>query len=754
MNYKWNKGIFRLEIILLSIVLVSAMLFSIEPTREFFIESTIEKQFVDLEAFKNMVNALQYEKPGKKDLKYILCVLEGIKNRNPQFIMKEDVNLLIAKTYDRMGEKSQSISLFQSLLKSSSDPYTRIDSLLELAAIYDRQDKPKKALELVLANQYISPYYKKGEIAYLLSRLFYQTGRIKDSGKSILDTTDLDEDEQLFYVKVVQLNWPGYSRSDKQEILKKLSRLGQYKAYADLAFKYIKEISPDEKEVENLSFDLVYNSRQDFVKAFLQKLHTLPAYESIYSEMHDLYTVSKASIQSASAKVRGSYCYRQLRPVSLRSKYNMEKASLYYENYLKGEIDPEYAVKNLQFVIRNMIAFKNYDAITNFVGMTYAKLGMTQENPTLAEDISFWNGYACYQMKDNDNALRSFESTVSMVPDGYYAIQARTLMETILLEQNYPLDDYIRKLEDKVKNSEDKTSKIYYSRILYALESGLRKEKWKDNVVELTKQYSDSAFFDFDSSVFNRIKNSPNYIKFVIYTRYGMVGRAKAVLSSADISDPIVQDILVLKEHVKNKNFQLAWPLYCSLAKSDFINENFCFFSKDLQSLLYPLPYESEINLALNKLNDELIDKYLVYAIIRGESMYIPKIRSHAGARGLMQIMPATARLISKKVLDMREVNLYNPLNNILLGTYYLNDGVKSIGMLPAIASYNGGTRMLDKTKVKFNPANEIELMEIMPYQETREYIKKIMSFYYRYRVIYERTEWNVRIIPVQKRSV
>ncbi len=242
-------------------------------------------------------------------------------------------------------------------------------------------------------------------------------------------------------------------------------------------------------------------------------------------------------------------------------------------------------------------------------------------------------------------------------------------------------------------------------------------------------------------------------MKFVAHTRFGLLERAKAILTSADISNPVEQNILILKELVKNKDFGTARNIYLSIENSDFLNENFTVLSKDLQMLLYPRPYESEINLALNQLETNNMDKYLVYAIIRGESMYIPLARSRAGARGLMQLMPATARLVSPKVREKRNINLYNPVNNIMLGTTFLNDSIESYGLLTAIASYNGGIRVINLTKQRFYPESDLELMELVPYAETREYIKKVFSNYYRYKNIYEREEWNAKLSQEEKKK-
>ncbi len=57
---------------------------------------------------------------------------------------------------------------------------------------------------------------------------------------------------------------------------------------------------------------------------------------------------------------------------------------------------------------------------------------------------------------------------------------------------------------------------------------------------------------------------------------------------------------------------------------------------------------------------------------------------------------------------------------------------------LCVFASYNGGIGIIRKTDRRFSPPNELELLEIIPYAETRDYLKKILSYYARYKNLYD----------------
>ncbi len=746
-----SKKVFVTQIIICIIVLVSVMLFSLEPTMDFYIQNTIEQQYSDLELFKQMYSALNFINIKEKDLKYVIMKLEGLKNRNNNFILKDDVDLLLAKAYGCLGNRSKTKEILLSMLKDSGDSLSKTDAMLQMASLYENDNLLQKAVQIIETNKNQNRFYKKNEVNFMLSRLYYQLNKTDISGKYLVNVDKLDDEFVPYFCKIIVSEWDNYTRIEKKKILKTLSKVHQYEEYSCLADKYIRQYRPDYQETENIAYDIVYNCRQPFVKDFLFRLKEDIEYLPIYKEMMDLFSLSKNTIQSRSGLIRGSYYYKLLWPISRKARYNDKKALDYYNKYLSGDVDITYINKNLPLAVRNLLAFKKYADITNIIEDSYSVLNMDLKSGNMSDYICFWNGYSAYMLNDKNKAKEFFESSISKIPDGYYAILSRAFIDSILQEKNLSENDYINSIQERYKNNSDINSRLYYGRLLYSYKKGIERESIREDLIELTKKIDNNVLLDFNSGVLNRIKNNENNIKFIVYTRFGMLERARAILTSADISDVDEQNLLILKELVKNKNFELARSIYIDLEKSEFINENFSILSRDLQILLYPQPYESEIKLALSKLETSFSDKYLIYSVIRGESMYIPLAKSSAGARGLMQIMPSTARLVSNKILERKNINLFNTSHNILLGTKFLNDSIESYGLLTAIASYNGGIRIINKTIQKFYPGNEYELMEIVPYSETREYIKKILVNYYRYKNIYDFDGWDVKLVTTGK---
>ena len=139
--------------------------------------------------------------------------------------------------------------------------------------------------------------------------------------------------------------------------------------------------------------------------------------------------------------------------------------------------------------------------------------------------------------------------------------------------------------------------------------------------------------------------------------------------------------------------------------------------------------------------NPLAIEPAFALAIARQESRFDREARSSADARGLMQLLPSTARLTAKRHNIPYQLNrLYEPQYNILLGSHYMNgllnkfDGSKIL----SIAGYNAGPGRSVQWQRRFgtlgnNASRNIQWMEMIPFTETRNYVQRVLENYHVY---------------------
>jgi soluble lytic murein transglycosylase-like protein len=151
--------------------------------------------------------------------------------------------------------------------------------------------------------------------------------------------------------------------------------------------------------------------------------------------------------------------------------------------------------------------------------------------------------------------------------------------------------------------------------------------------------------------------------------------------------------------------------------------------SEELLEYLYPVRFRNEIAQQAS-----FIDPALVFSLIRQESSFNPRATSPVGARGLMQVMPATARKVERR----GNIDLYDPNTNIRIGSKYLsilrNKHKGDYSRL--IASYNAGPNNTKKWDVRYHGEVPLLFADIIPFPETRYYVSGLMRHMYWYRAL------------------
>lgn len=144
--------------------------------------------------------------------------------------------------------------------------------------------------------------------------------------------------------------------------------------------------------------------------------------------------------------------------------------------------------------------------------------------------------------------------------------------------------------------------------------------------------------------------------------------------------------------------------------------------------LRFLAPYRE---LAQKAARENELDEAWVYGLMRQESRFINVARSGVGASGLMQIMPATSRWIAKQlgIKRFHPKEMQDPAKNIQFGAYYLKHVQTSLDGSPvlATAAYNAGPGRAQRWR-DTRPMEAAVYIESIPFAETRDYVKKVMS--------------------------
>jgi soluble lytic murein transglycosylase len=258
------------------------------------------------------------------------------------------------------------------------------------------------------------------------------------------------------------------------------------------------------------------------------------------------------------------------------------------------------------------------------------------------------------------------------------------------------------------------------------------------------------------SNVFSELPSDESYYGYLIRLRNRLPGNGERI----EISKPVMPDgetyeriEMLLMMGLKNEasreiadslrkaksSEELLYLSYMAMKTEQYRQAIYYSEAADDEELLpysYPRAYWDTITHAADS---EDLDEYLVAALIREESRYDPDAVSWAGAVGLMQLMPSTARRMNRGLLvHIRDSSeLVDARTNIYLGTHYLAGLVKEFNELPfAIAAYNAGENALRRWLTEYEKSDITEFIENIPYRETRRYVKKVLKSYWQYRSI------------------
>jgi soluble lytic murein transglycosylase len=306
----------------------------------------------------------------------------------------------------------------------------------------------------------------------------------------------------------------------------------------------------------------------------------------------------------------------------------------------------------------------------------------------------YWLARIDEKLKNKDAAVAGYTSTVKRFPFSWYALLARSRLTALGVKISPFGDDAITPLGPKLAATVDES---------------LAKDELIARADELV-----AAGLDADAG-YELSRGERAFIK-----RYD---RGKAFA-------------MILDRYRKAGNFNRPWMLavvYGGRALDGPAKED----ARRWWEHAYPRAYRTLVE-KYQKLGKNP-DGYL-YSIMRKESGFDPHILSYADAQGLLQMIPATSRRVSKVLgIPYDAGRLYEPDYNIQTGAWYIGHLLQKFkGQIPIGAgSFNSGPRPVMRW-LDQNGAREMdEFVELVPYTQTREYMKKVTENYARYRYLY-----------------
>jgi soluble lytic murein transglycosylase len=174
-----------------------------------------------------------------------------------------------------------------------------------------------------------------------------------------------------------------------------------------------------------------------------------------------------------------------------------------------------------------------------------------------------------------------------------------------------------------------------------------------------------------------------------------------------------------------------------SLYENAGLQENIFLMDDAIASRIVPLGFREVVEKCAKEFN---ISKQLVFAVIKAESAFNNKAVSVAGAVGMLQLMPATAKDIAKSI-KVKEFELKDPADSIRFGTYYLSWLSRFFkgNRREMVAGYNAGAGNVQLWKKKYNALDEDQFAEQVPFDDTRGYMLLTDKFFIQYDLMLKR---------------
>ncbi|MGL5714935.1 MAG: lytic transglycosylase domain-containing protein [Paraclostridium sp.] len=168
-----------------------------------------------------------------------------------------------------------------------------------------------------------------------------------------------------------------------------------------------------------------------------------------------------------------------------------------------------------------------------------------------------------------------------------------------------------------------------------------------------------------------------------------------------------------------------------------------CIRNKTLLKITHPRFYKEYVETYSKEFG---VDKSLVYSVIKTESKFNKNAISRKEAKGLMQISEITQKWAEEE-LELTNIDIYDAKTNIRIGCWYISKLFNEFGDLDlVVAAYNGGSGNVSKWLKDEEYSKDGSKLHNIPFNETKNYLKKVKESYKIYKVLYGEEETNEEI--------
>lgn len=675
---------------------------------------------------------------------YTLYFLGVIHYNQKEFAKAKDFFNLILKEKPNLKLKSEAMTYLSEMAIADKHYKESYDLLMKLEkATKGTEQHPDILFQLVSVEEELAKHKQKCQHALKLYTQYPQHEKISTWGynlnlnqvnnKNLNCAWEVDD----FKKRVKNSLWAGLEKKAFDEIVKfKADFKGKYDFDADkiLASYYAQEGNLDEAYGILKKYLKDNETDFDFLSQFAPiaaRAGDLPTSISAYYKAYQLRKKSEKGLQSLFQAAFMSYQvqdydwatrkFKEFIKLNRNEKLNKETQwYLAWMKYLRGDYAKAYSEFKKLSMVKNKKKYKS----------------LSQER------LNYWIGMSLYRQNKLDKAKIYFDRLVQDKQKGYYAIASQKRLERINQEikaqtqvaaykiptklSRFQMEEFLSPSNEEVimddeslaenQEVEEETDPFEPTPVIEQLAETPTTEEIPFKTPELVQRFEKARalmivgldqWAKWDLYEIERRTKNKDYLK-ALMNEYSLVGQYHRL---SHISQIYFDKTKVQLGMVQGKQF---WEYSYPRAYPQYVDK-------------YAKEYE--------------VSRELVWSIMRAESQYRKEAISPVGALGLMQVMPYTGNKIAEILGDKQfsPKQLLDAEPAIKIGTKYLQRLNKKFNQaLPLVAaSYNAGPHRVKNWIQQFGNLETDEFIEHIPFLETRNYVKKVITNSYIYSQLY-----------------